>query len=253
MTQLSIDDLPNWNELSPKQQLLILRQERARRLSTRKIDRYFPDTGPLRRDLYQKHLEFFRAGKTHRQRCFMAANRVGKTESGGGYEMTCHLTGEYPHWWEGRRFERRPIQALMAGRSQEATRDILQLKMIGPVVYDGPRKSVAGTGIIPGDALGAITWKQGVANLADTIKVRHSSGGWSTLGLKSYEQGSGSVEGFERDVIWLDEEPPMDFYNECLIRIMTVGGGILYLTFTPLAGISEVVQGFLPQEMRPAS
>ena len=43
-------------------------------------------------------------------RCFLAANRVGKTEGVGGYELTCHLTGEYPDWWEGRTFDD-PIEA----------------------------------------------------------------------------------------------------------------------------------------------
>jgi hypothetical protein len=58
-----------------------------------RIDSYYPDEGPLRRELYPKHLEFFRAGVEHRERCFLAANRVGKTEGVGGYELTCHLTG----------------------------------------------------------------------------------------------------------------------------------------------------------------
>ncbi len=89
----SIDALPNWSALTAKQQLLILRQEKVRRVSTRRFDLFYPDTGPLRRELYQKHLEFFRAGAKYRERCFMAANRVGKTEGAGGYELTCHLTG----------------------------------------------------------------------------------------------------------------------------------------------------------------
>src|SRR5208337_4754825 len=55
----------------------------------------FPDTGPLRRALYIKHCEFFRHGKEIQERCFMAANRVGKTIV-GAYETTCHLTGVYP-------------------------------------------------------------------------------------------------------------------------------------------------------------
>ena len=71
---------------------MILRQEKVRRVSTRRFDLFYPDTGPIRRDLYQKHLEFFRAGAKYRERCFMAANRVGKTEGAGGYELTCHLT-----------------------------------------------------------------------------------------------------------------------------------------------------------------
>src|SRR5262249_32357204 len=75
----------------------------------RQIDSYFPAEGPLRRELYRKHLEFFAAGKKYRERAFIAANRVGKTLS-GSVEMRYHLTGEYPNWWEGRRFTQ-PIVA----------------------------------------------------------------------------------------------------------------------------------------------
>ena len=75
----------------------------------------------MARELYQKHLEFFRAGRAYRERCFMAANRVGKTEGAGGYELTCHLTGYYPHWWEGRRFTG-PVRAWAAGKTNETTR-----------------------------------------------------------------------------------------------------------------------------------
>ena len=60
--------------------------ELVRRVSENRIDSYYPDDGPLRRELYPKHLEFFRAGIEHRERCFLAANRVGKTEGVGGYE-----------------------------------------------------------------------------------------------------------------------------------------------------------------------
>ncbi len=67
------------------------------------------------RSQYKKHLEFFRAGKDYRERCFMAANRVSKTLGGGGYEIACHLTGLYPHWWKGRQFEQ-PVRAWAAGR-----------------------------------------------------------------------------------------------------------------------------------------
>lgn len=247
----SIDALPSWSELSPKQQQLILLQERARRQSTRKFDLYYPDDGPLRRELYPKHMEFFAAGAKYRERCFMAANRVGKTEGGGGYEMTAHLTGRYPKWWEGRRFDH-PIFGQMAGKTNETTRDILMPKMFGPTVYDGNRKSVAGTGLIPGDMLGAVTWKKGIADLADTVRVRHVSGGWSQLAVKSYEQGRGAFEGTEQHVIWDDEEPPASIYGEQLIRIATTRG-IIMLTFTPLEGMSEIVLSFMPKEMTPGA
>jgi phage terminase large subunit-like protein len=207
------------------------------------------------RHLYKKHLEFFRVGAEYRERCAMAANRVGKTFGMGGYEMTCHLTGLYPAWWEGRRF-RHPIRAWACGKTNETARDIVQNVLLGDIGFDGPRKVLDGSGIIPRDRIdrgqGGVTWKQGVGDLVDTVKVKHSSGGWSKLGIKSYQQGRGAFEGTAQHVVWMDEEPPLDVYSECLIRLATTKG-ILMLTFTPLSGISEVVQTFLPQDMRPAT
>jgi phage terminase large subunit-like protein len=177
----------------------------------------------------------------------MAANRVGKTEGAGGFELTCHLTGRYPDWWEGRRFAA-PIRAWAAGKTNETTRDVPQLTLLGPVVYEGDRKSVAGTGLIRGGLLDLPTWKPD--NLVDIIRVRHVAGGWSTLGFKAYTQGRGSFEGTAQHCIWLDEEPPMDVYGECLIRTATTNG-IMMLTFTPKIGMSKVVLQFMPKEYRP--
>lgn len=211
----------------------------------------FKQVGDFRffaRDYYQKHLEFFREGATYRARCFMAANRVGKTFSAGGYETACHLTGNYPAWWEGKRF-RHPIRAWACGKTNETTRDIVQTTLLGDIEYRGSLKRVDGSGVIPRDKIGMdpgqLTWKQGVADLIDTVKIKHKSGGWSKLGLKSYQQGRGSFEGTAQHVIWDDEEPPEDVYGEQIIRTATTGG-ILMLTFTPLEGMSEVVQRFLP-------
>lgn len=178
----------------------------------------------------------------------MAGNRIGKSEGAGGYETTLHLTGLYPDWWEGRRFDH-PVKWWAAGKTNETTRDIVQAKLLGSITYDGPRKSFRGDWLIPADTIGSVTWKQGVSDLADTIKIKHVSGGWSELGLKSYQQGRGSFEGTERHGIWLDEEPPVDVYGECLIRTATTGG-IVMLTFTPLDGLSDTVMSFLPSEYR---
>jgi phage terminase large subunit-like protein len=227
-----------------KAQLLELLQEKARREARRKLFTYYPDEGPLRRELYPKHLEFFAAGAQYRERCFLAANRIGKTEGAGGYEMALHLTGRYPHWWVGRRFDK-PIKAWAAGKTNETSRDIVQNKLFGDIKFDGPRKGVAGTGLVPGNDIGLISWKQGVQDLMDTVQVRHITGGWSKLGIKSFQQGRGSFEGTEQDVIWLDEEPPYDIYGECLIRTATTNG-LINITFTPLEGMSETVRSFLP-------
>ena len=217
-----------------------------------RFDALFPEEGPLRRSLYRKHMEFFTVGKDYRERCFMAGNRVGKTVA-GSYEVTCHLTGLYPDWWTGRVFPH-PIRAWCAGKTNETTRDIIQNELLGNIAFDSQRKVVDGSGIIPKDLLGMeagqMSWKAGVADLVDTIRVRHKTGGWSELGLKSYQQGRGSFEGTARHLVWFDEEPPEDVYGEALIRTATTRG-LLMLTFTPLSGMSEVVQSFLPQEMRP--
>lgn len=213
----------------------------------------FPDDGPRARHLYAKHLAFFEAGAKYRERTFMAANQVGKTTA-GGYETACHLTGLYPEWWIGRRFNH-PIRAWAAGDFNETTRDIVQKELLGEVSFgDTGRKGVDGSGVIPRDKIvqtgGMLTWKQGVADLVDTVKVRHRSGGLSTLGLKSYMQGRKSFQGTRQHLIWFDEEPPMDVYGEALIRTATTGG-ITMLTYTPLQGMSDVVLQFLPSDMRP--
>lgn len=247
MTKLRLDCLTS----SEKLELLALLEETERRRSRRRLLTYYPDEGPLRRELYPKHMEHFAAGAVHRERLFLAANRVGKTEGAGGYETALHLTGRYPHWWNGRRFNG-PVRWWAAGKTNETTRDIVQSKLLGTVEGSGHTKRLSGTGLVPGDDIGETDWKQGSPDLIDTVRIKHQSGGWSVLGLKSYQQGRGSFEGTEQDGIWLDEEPPMDIYTECLIRTMTTDG-ILILTFTPLEGCSEVVLSFLPGGRLPES
>jgi hypothetical protein len=39
----------------------------------------YPDDGPLRRELYPKHAEFFAAGAAHDERAFIGGNRTGKS------------------------------------------------------------------------------------------------------------------------------------------------------------------------------
>lgn len=215
----------------------------------RKFGRFaalFPDEGPLRRELYDKHVEFFAAGATHQERLFMAGNRVGKTIA-GGYETACHLTGQYPDWWVGHRF-RRPVKWWVAGDTNETTRDVLQFELLGEVGWRDNRKMMDGSGIVPRETLGELTWKQGVQNLVDTIHVKHTSGGWSTLGMKSFDQGRRAFQGTAKHGIWLDEEVPIDVYSECLIRLMTTRG-LLLATFTPLKGLTEMVEAFLPTDL----
>lgn len=207
-----------------------------------KIDSYFPDTGPLRRELYTKHLEFFEAGAKYTERCILAANRVGKTESIGGYESTCHLTGIYPKWWTGRKFTK-PTKGWAAGDTSQTVRDILQEKLLGDYTD-------LGSGLIPKHLLLGVSPKMGIPQAIETVRVRHISGGESVLGFKSYDQKRKAFQGTKRDFIWEDEEPPLLIHTECLLRTMDTSGGddngLMICTFTPLNGISETVMHFLP-------
>jgi len=202
------------------------------------------------RRLYPKQLEVFKATATYRETCMMSANQVGKTTA-GAYATTCHLTGIYPAWWEGKRFAK-PVDGWAAGKSFETTRDIVQKALLGRASTEGGRKFLDGTGMVPSHLIRrqSVRWKSGVDDLVDTCRVQHVTGGYSILGLKAYAQGRGSFEGTTKDFVWIDEEPPMDVYGEILIRLATTKG-ILLLTFTPLEGMSEVAIQFLPKEMRP--
>lgn len=216
---------------------LKLLQEQRDRKKYNKIKTYFPDKGPLRRELYPKHTTFFEAGVKHSERLMLAANRIGKTESVGGYEVTCHLTGEYPEWWVGHRFDK-PVKVWAAGDTNQTVRDILQEKMLGDFTD-------IGSGLIPKHLILGTTPKTGVPQAIETIRVKHKSGGTSLLGFKSYDQKRKAFQGTAQEVIWMDEEPPLDIYAECLLRTMTTNG-LLINTFTPLSGISETVMHFLP-------
>lgn len=223
-----------------KLQLIQILEERERRKRLRIIDSMFPDTGPRRRELYPKHIEFFRLGAEHRERAFIAANRVGKTVA-GGYENTCHLTGEYPHWWEGARFAD-PVRVMVAGETIASTRDVIQSKMVG-----GTKEEDFGTGLIPRASIIDWAFRGHVVGALDYVRVKHEpTGGISTLWFRSYDQGRKIFQGFELEVFWADEEVPDDVYSEGMVRTMTTGG-MGMLTFTPLKGLTPLVQSFLPE------
>jgi len=223
-----------------QRELLKLLEMREQELHYNKKNAIFPDTGPFRRELYPEHIKFINASVDHSQLAFIAANRVGKTLT-GAYIMACHLTGDYPEWWEGIRFKN-AIDAWAAGKTNQKTKEIVQKELLGP-------ENDIGSGMIPRDKIIRITKKPGVADAVETVTVQHSSGGVSVLEFKSYEQGRDGFEGTKRQVIWLDEEPAdARIYSECLMRLADrFRPGIIYCTFTPLEGLSTVVLSFLPE------
>ncbi len=237
LNESDLPELVKYMTVAEKLEFLQATQERQKLISRRKLDSYYPDAGPLRRELYSKHLQFFAAGANHRERLMLAANRIGKTEGVGGYELTLHLTGQYPAWWNGRRFDK-GVRAWVCGDTSKTVREILQQKLLGPV-------GAWGTGLLPGDAIERVVRGAGIPDTVDTAYIRHISGQISQCVFKSYDQRREAFQGTEQDIIWEDEEPPLDIHTECLLRTMT-NNGMVMLTFTPLLGMSEVVLQFLP-------
>lgn len=195
---------------------------------------------------YPKQREFHKAGADPavRERLLKAGNQLGKTWS-AGFETAMHLTGQYPDWWDGATFPH-PVASWAAGVTSEVTRDSVQRVLCG-------RSNAIGTGAIPADAIKDKSMKRGVADAVDTLIIRHGGGGdvqagESTLGFKSYDQGREKFQAETLDIVWLDEEPPLDIYSECLTRTNATDG-IVYMTFTPLQGMSEVVKRFLVEKV----
>jgi phage terminase large subunit-like protein len=191
-------------------------------------------------------MDFFAAGVEHGERAFVAANRSGKSTA-AGYEMALHLTGRYPLWWTGRRFDR-AIASWAAGEDIRSMRESLQPLLFGDV-------GSLGTGMIPGDdIIGQPTMGRGVPDSIDSAAIRHVSGGASRIVLKTYEQGREAFQAAKIDVGWCDEEPPKPIYTEMLTRLMSTDpsqpNGTMMCTFTPLKGMSEVVMDFLGDDWR---
>ena len=131
--------------------------------------------------------------------------------------MTCHLTGSYPPWWEGKRFDR-PVRAWAAGTTNTVTRDVIQRRLFGSLVREFGStlgESVGlGTGTIPLAAIHSITSRPGLPGAIESAVIKHVSGGYSQIFLKSYEMKREAFAGSEIEICWLDEEPESAIYTE---------------------------------------
>lgn len=170
----------------------------------------------------------------------MAGNQLGKTLSAGA-ETAMHLTGRYHDWWNGL-VKAKPFHCWVSGVTGESTRDNPQRILYGPL-------GAPGTGMIPKDAIKDVSPRRGLADALDTMVVRFGGGGDvqagdCIVGFKSYDQGREKWQGPTLGLVWFDEEPPEDIYTEGMTRT-NVGLCPVYITFTPLQGMSNVVKRFL--------
>lgn len=193
---------------------------------------------------YEWQKKFYTAGKSHRQRLLMAANRIGKTLS-SCQEVAYHLTGLYPDWWPGIKINH-PITAWVMGVSGEQIRDVVQKELLGNLSQDG----FLGGGIIPSslinqkDIVRSITPK-----LAKDVRVMHVSGSYSSVSFKSYTQGQHVLMGSAIDLVLIDEEPEdQEIWPQVLTRTATGlrgQGGLVILSFTPENGRTPLVCQFM--------
>ena len=138
-------------------------------------------------------------------RALFGGNRSGKSEAGGREIVTC--------------IEGQPRRVAWAcGVSYGAIGEYIAPKIFKYLT-------------MPGE----IAWMDKKKGIPSMIRLQNQS----QIYFKSYDQGREKFQGAACDMIWLDEEPPEDIYDECLIRTVDRAGKLL-ITMTPLKGLTWI-------------
>lgn len=190
---------------------------------------------------FEHQLRFFKTGQSDR-RGILAANRIGKTVS-TCFETAMHLTGQYPEWWKGKRFNR-AITAMVAGEGWTQVALVLQNELLG--TPDVKLHESMGTGAIPRNCIVMDTMRGDGANCLG-IEIKHTSGENSYLLFANYTQEVRQMQGFKLSLAVFDEQPPDDFFSEIVTRTATTQGQVL-CSFTPLKGLNGLVSKFWNHE-----
>ena len=215
-------------------------------------------------DFHIKALASFQDVECTEQTALMCANRIGKTY-GGGRIVTSLATGlEVPkkffkteqqyenyintlNWF---RNQKKQLEFWVCGEKFKSIRFSTQKELIGPL-------SDPGSGAIPKEYILHVQKRpsSACAESVDYVLVKRVNQhgeevGTTMLTFKAYEEGNDGYMGGTIDFIWLDEEPPCYIYTQCVTRTATTLGKVL-LTFTPEGGVTETVQKFLPENIKP--
>jgi phage terminase large subunit-like protein len=171
----------------------------------------------------------------------IAANRAGKTIA-STFETAYPLPGRYQPHWKGKRWDK-PIIAMCAGESWEQVAKTLQAKLLG--CDDIKQAYKLGTGSIPKECIDDKSYRSDGQNVL-SIEVWHESGGKSKLYFSNYTQQVRHLQGFELDLVVLDEQPPDETFSELVVRTAARNGQVI-CSFTPLKGLSGLVRKFWDQ------
>lgn len=221
--------------MNSKAEYLALLEEKARRRK---------DTEYIRRfdSLYDWQIEFIKCTSEYTESMLCAANRIGKTYT-GTYIDAIHALGDYPEGWEGHKFTHAPLIWCL-GYSGEKTRDLLQTALFGLFMENQFQG-----GIIPKSRI--LDWQSmsGTAGAMRTVRIKHSTGGVSTIQFWSYSQGQHALMGDGVDWFHIDEEPKdQSIYPQVITRTATGDrgqGGRGISTFTPENGRTDLVIKFM--------
>jgi phage terminase large subunit-like protein len=166
--------------------------------------------------VHHKQILFHQSLK--RMKAFFGGNRVGKTVA-GAVEAVSHATGYS-------RFRKlTPSSGWVVSLTNEVQRDVAQKEILTWL----PKSEIKDYVIRHGR-------KDDPANsIIDKIILKNGC----TIGFKTCEQGRESFQGTSQGWIWFDEEPPLEIFQECQMRILDTCGDI-WFTMTPLKGLTFV-------------
>lgn len=197
-------------------QINLIEKEQKRRYNNNKILRY--NNGEL---IHQKQLLFHKCNK--KNRWVFGGNRSGKTEC-GAVESIWLTRGIHPY-----KKNKSSVDGWVVSVSTQVQRDVAQSKILNYLNKDWIIDIVMLSGKKCSPEHGII----------DFILIKNVLGGVSKLGFKSCDQGREKFQGTSLDFVWFDEEPPLDIYMECKMRIIDRCGEI-FGTMTPLKSLSWV-------------
>ena len=158
-----------------------------------------------------KQSQFYKAQQS--TRALFWGNRVGKTEI-GAMEVARYMLGDHEH-----RKITPPVEIWSICPSFDAQMETTQPKILRYL----PEDQIADTTTIRKGIYSSITLKNG-----------------SIVNFKSYEQGRAKFQGAGKRLIWFDEEPPHDIWEECVVRQEAGQPLDIILTMTPIKGMTWV-------------
>lgn len=195
---------------------------------------------------YQK--KFYELGANNRYRFLCAGNRCGKTFS-AAFECFLHLTGKYPTWWKGRRFNK-PINFWFMGVNVEQCKDVGQYELLG--TKNAKAIEEIGSGVIPRKYIDFDSLERDGARVM-RVRIKHFKNGvfdgYSLLSFKTSQSDATSIMGSHVDYAWIDELPPfddLDIFSQLVTRTMAdqAEQASVTVTGTPEKGLTPLVQHF---------